>query len=516
MLKKYANEYVDFAIILLALAGMVFSHALMSFALAFMAVRTLFANKKRLKESRKDLLAVLLSYFALILVGILWSENKAEALQQLNKNLPFLIVPLYFFTVPLPNKKQTHSLAFAFVVMLVVESVIALIRLYIFDFQDIRTALPFGSHIRFALFVCCAIGFLGIYITNHRKQIRRSELVFAMLCMIYFVAYLVLSSSLTGIAILLLIILPIGLIFAKRHFSKTVFYSMLILICFSVSGLAFYVFKCAEDYFVPKETLCKDSFIENGYYCYRTDDKNKEKQYAEMAKGMQETLGINADSLFQDKEYKYPYLDIAVRYFNSKGLERNLENWNRLTDKDKENIRNGIPNYVYAESNPLKVRLYKTFFELESYRKKGKIKGSSIVQKLEMWHKSILLSKDDCNALCGVGTGDLKDALEGKLQECDSQLAGNNLKPHNQYLTIYVTFGAIGVLLFGFWLIYPAVATHAIKDAYYLCFFAIMLISMLSEDTLDNQQGIMFFCVLNSLLICRNAVRNKKDLPLQI
>ena len=142
MLKKYANEYVDFAIILLALAGMVFSHALMSFALAFMAVRTLFANKKRLKESRKDLLAVSLSYFALILVGILWSENKAEALQQLNKNLPFLIVPLYFFTVPLPNKKQTHSLAFAFVAMLVVESVISLIRLYIFDFQDIRTALP--------------------------------------------------------------------------------------------------------------------------------------------------------------------------------------------------------------------------------------------------------------------------------------------------------------------------------------------------------------------------------------
>lgn len=515
MLKRYANEYVDFAIILLALAGMVFSHALMSFALAFMGLRTLFADKQRLKQSRKDVLWVSLSYFVLILVGILWSENKAEALQQLNKNLPFLIVPLYFFSISLPNKKQLHSLAFAFVAMLIASSAITLSRLAFFGFDDVRNALPFGSHIRFSLFVCCAIAFIGIYVANHRKQLSKSSRIVAMLCLIYFVAYLVLSGSLTGIAVLILILLPASLIFIRRHFSKTFFCITIAFICISVSGLAFYVFKCAEDYFVPKEQLCEDCFIENGYYCYGIDEKKRENENREMAKGMQQHLGISADSLFHDKEYRYSYLDIAIRYFNSKGLKRNVENWNLLSDKDKENIRNGIPNYVYASGNPFKVRLYKTFFELESYRKKGKIKGSSIVQKLELWHKSILLSKDDCNILCGVGTGDLKDELERKLCQTESQMADSGLKPHNQYLSTLVTFGLIGFMVFCLWLIYPALASGAFKDSYYLCFFAIMAISMLSEDSLDNQQGIMFFCVLNSLLINRCAARNKKDLPLQ-
>ncbi len=508
MPRKLVNEYIDVFIIMLALAGMVFSHALMSFSLAFMAARFLFAPKQRLKETRKDLLLTLLSYFALMLIASLWSENLNEAVKQLNKNLPFLIVPLYFFTINPLDKKKIIPLSLGFVSFLVVSSLIALTRLYFFDYNDIRQALPVGSHIRFSLFVCLTIGFAGIYWLKHRKEIKTSHSLALIAVIVYLLAYIILSSSLTAIVILFLLLLPASLIYVRKRISKTIFYIYLVLVCSSASLLGFYIYNSAKDYFTPKQERIENCLIENGYYCYTDDAAKRQLQEEEMAKGMQEHLNISKDSIFQDGEYQYPYLDIACRYFNSKGLDRKSENWNLLTQEDKENIRKGIPNYVYASGNPLKARLYQTFYGFEAFRVYGKVKGSSIIQKLELWDKAISLSKDELVWFCGVGTGDLIDELNLKLKESNSQMTDCGLRPHNQFLTIWITFGLIGLIVFFAMLFYPAFATNLYKNSYYLCFMAVMLISMLSEDTLDNQQGILLFCVFNSFFISLKASKN--------
>lgn len=508
MPRKLVNEYLDVFIIMLAFAGMIFSHALMSFSLAFMAARFLFANKQRLKETRKDLLLALLSYFALMLIASLWSENLNEAVKQLNKNLPFLIVPLYFFTINPLDKKKIITLAVGFVSFLIVSSLIALTRLYFFDYNDIRQALPVGSHIRFSLFVCLTIGFAGIYWFKHRKEIKTSHSLILIAVIVYLLAYIILSSSLTAIVILFVLLLPTSLIYVRKRISKTLFYIYLFLVCSSAALLGNYIYSCANDYFVPKEAANDTLLIENGYYCYTDDATKRQQQEEQMARGMQQYLNISKDSLFQDGEYQYSYLDIACRYFNSKGLERNLQNWNLLTQEDKENIRNGIPNYVYASGNPLKVRLYKTFYGIEAFRVYGKVKGSSIIQKLELWDKAISLSKDELVWLCGVGTGDLIDELNIKLKENNSQMTDCGLRPHNQFLTTWITFGLIGLGVFLVMLFYPAFSTKLYKNSYYICFMAIILISMLSEDTLDNQQGILLFCVLNSFFISLKAIKS--------
>lgn len=515
MIKRLIDEYADAVILSLAAVGLVFSHALMSFSLAFMFLRVLFCNHQRIKTAPKRLLVVMLSFFALMLAGCLWSKDSGEALAQLNKNLPFLIVPLYFFTVPPLDKKKTRYVAALFVLSVIIGSLIGLVRLFFFDYADIRIALSFSSHIRFALFVCLIIGFVCIYLLQRGNSLSKREVVCAIGLIVYLTGYLVASSSLTGIMILLVLFVPMSLWQCWKKTSHNVFAIYSFLLVIGICSLAYYVVDCARDYFVPKQERVENGFIENGYYCYSSDKDKAEIEKAQMSKGLEKYLSIAADSLFQDGEYRYSYTDIACRYLNSKGLSRTLESWNKLSAQDLENIRNGIPNYVYACGNPLKVRLYKTFFEFESYRKWSKIKGSSLIQKTELWQKTMVVCQKDCNWLHGVGTGDLKGELNRELVKHSSPLAHSNLMPHNQFLSVYASWGLIGLVVFGIWLLYPAFATKLNKSAYYLWFFGVIAISMLSEDTLDNQQGIMLFSIVNTFLICHKAERDKKAVTLQ-
>ena len=126
-----------------------------------------------------------------------------------------------------------------------------------------------------------------------------------------------------------------------------------------------------------------------------------------------------------------------------------------------------------------------------------------------------MICQKDCNWLHGVGTGGLKGELNRELVKHSSPLSDSNLMTHNQFLSVYASWGLIGLAVFGIWLLYPAFATNLNKSAYYLWFFGVIAISMLSEDTLDNQQGIMLFSIVNTFLICHKAERDKKAVPLQ-
>ncbi len=515
MRKDFAKQYLDCAILTVAILGLLFSHALMSFALVFMAVRTLFCDKSRLKATRKDVLWATLSLFGLYAVGLVWSENLSEGFSQLNKALPFLVVPLYFFTVqPLENRQRKGLFVFALLCTFVL-SLWGLVRLFFCGYPDIASALPFGSHIRFALIVCIEIAFLMLWLLGKGKEISRNQLAVCLALIGYLVLYLFFSSSMTGIFILLLVVLPISLLQIRKRMPKRIFYLAVSVFSFAVLVFAFAVSFYAYQYYTPKNGTRHDCFIENGSYLYCSDCSDLQTEKAELEKGLLKHLNIPPDSLFHSGETSYPYTDIAYRYFNSKSLPISEQGFQTLTPKDKENVRNGIPNYIYAENNPLKTRLYKTFFEFEAFEHWNKVEGSSLIQRLELWHKTILLAERADRRWFGVGTGDLKGELNKQLEVSDSQLAGSGMRTHNQYLTVFATFGLIGFLVFCLWLFYPMFALRGNRNACYVCFFAIVLVSMFAEDTLDNQQGIMFFTLLNSFFLAWTSPCSKKVLPLQ-
>ena len=105
--------------------------------------------------------------------------------------------------------------------------------------------------------------------------------------------------------------------------------------------------------------------------------------------------------------------------------------------------------------------------------------------------------------IIGVGTGDVQDVFNEKHQADGIVSEKYWRRAHNQYLTYFITYGIIGGIYFLFFLFYPIVKQNRTNDLLYVSFFSIMLLSMLTEDTLETQVGITFFAFFNTLLILK-------------
>lgn len=496
-MKSIVNRYIDSFIICFAIIGMIFSHAIMSFSMVFMAIRFLFLDKSILKTYSKDLLIAIFSFFALILIGNIWSDNLYDALKQTEKSLPFLIVPLYLLSLPLQSTKNIKLYAHIYILSLLTAVGIGFFNIITIENPDMRTVMPFCSHIRFALHLTLAISFIILYCVRNKSKLQTPQILVLLFIALLFEFYMLITSSLTGVIIslfIVLIVLPLYFLFTKRN--KKLLIGLLVglmsLILLITSCFLYYV----NDYFEPKQGEKKENLvIENGNYIFEDVD------YAQMQEGVKKYLNESEDAVCKSREGEYLYVDIAIRYLNSKGYEKNLNGWSKLSQNDLENIKNGIPNYVYAEKIPLKARLYSTFYEIEAFNKEGKVKGSSLIQKFELWKHSLTVIKQ--NFLIGVGTGDVPRELKKQLQENSSSLAETNMRPHNQYFSIVFSYGILGLLIWFVFLFYPMFRQSLNTNPYYLVFLIIMLISFVSEDTLDNQAGIMMFCCWNYFFLSK-------------
>ncbi len=478
------SSYLDIAIICLSIVGMIFSHAMMSFSMVFMAIRFVFADKSRIKSYSKDVLIAVFSFFALICLGMIWSGGGSEAWKQLEKSLPFLIVPLYLMNLPLQERKNLKIYAGVYLLSLLVATAIGVFNLITLDNPDLRTIMPFCSHIRFALHLTLASSFIVLYCFEQKKSL-------LLLLAVWFEAYMLITSALTGVVIsfvILCLVLPIYfLLVHKKKKAFAIFLSLFAVVVLAIFSCVSYF---AKDYFVPKQGGVKENMmIENGNYIFDKVD------YSQMAEGVEIYLKEDRNAMCKSREGEFPYIDIAIRYLNSKGYEKNLKGWQRLSQEDLENIKNGIPNYVYAQKIPLKARFYSTFYEIEAFKKENKVKGSSLIQKFELWENSLAVIKD--NLLIGVGTGNAPRELKKQLQATNSELSDTNMRTHNQYFSIVFSYGIIGLLIWFAFLFYPMFRESLNKNPYYIIFLLIMLISFFSEDTLDNQAGIMMYCCWN-------------------
>ena len=470
---------------------MIFSHALMSFAMVFMAIRFVFADKYRIKSYPKDVLIAVFSFFALICLGMIWSGGGAEAWKQLEKSLPFLIVPLYLLNLPLQSRKNLSIYSAVYLLSLFVATGIGVFNLITLENPDVRTIMPFCSHIRFALHLTIASSFIVLYYFGQKKSL-------LLLLAVWFEAYMLITSALTGVLIsfvILFFIIPTYFLFKKKNKTAfAIFISIFSLFVFAIiSSLSYYY----KDYFVPKNGEVKENMIiENGNYIFDKVD------YSQMAEGVEIYLKEDRNAMCKSREGEFPYIDIAIRYLNSKGYEKNLKGWEKLSKEDLNNIKKGIPNYVYAQKIPLKSRLYSTFYEIEAYEKENKVKGSSLIQKIELWENSFEVIKN--NLLIGVGTGNAPRELKKQLQATNSELSDTNMRTHNQYFSIVFSYGIIGLLIWFAFLFYPMFRHSLNKNPYYVIFLLIMLISFFSEDTLDNQAGIMMYCCWNFFFVSQS------------
>ena len=181
-----------------------------------------------------------------------------------------------------------------------------------------------------------------------------------------------------------------------------------------------------------------------------------------------------------------------------------------MDEQDIRNVEQGVANYVNWSHPGVYSRLSSTLFEYNLYRRTNNPNGGSLSQRLEYTKASIYLIKK--HPIFGVGTGDIPNAYMQAYDELQSPLLQQyRHKAHNQYLSITVGFGLVGLVLFLFVLLYPYLSSKRYRTYLYTIFMVILLISMLPEDTIESQAGVSWFAFFNTLLIF--AFENRDSHP---
>jgi len=129
------------------------------------------------------------------------------------------------------------------------------------------------------------------------------------------------------------------------------------------------------------------------------------------------------------------------------------------------------------------------------------------MQRLEFWKASIGIIKE--NWLTGVGTGDMNIAFRAQYEKMQTKLAPDQRwRSHNQFLSIFVGFGILGLIWFLTAILYPPFLLRRQDDFFTVVFLVIAMSSMLTEDTIESQTGVSFFAVFYALFL---FARKEKD-----
>jgi len=114
--------------------------------------------------------------------------------------------------------------------------------------------------------------------------------------------------------------------------------------------------------------------------------------------------------------------------------------------------------------------------------------------------------------LLGVGTGDVQDELNMAYRAIDSPLEVEwHKRPHNQFLTITVALGIVGLMVFIFSLLYPVLMLYRTIHVLYWPFILLALVSFLLEDTLETQAGLTFFVFFNTVFLAEDYYKKERD-----
>lgn len=498
-----------FALMLLA-ASLTLSQGMMSIAGFILFFNWLAEGNFRRKYDKlrksKAALTFLLIY-AIHVIGLIYTHNFIFALDDLRIKLPLLALPVIFATTPVVSRKVLINILLVHVAAIFVASLIGVGIYFTTQINDIRNISIFISHIRFALNLCMAI-FILVSVILTRNNFKYPVKVGFALLVIWFIYFLLFMESFTGIIILSLIsilLLIVYILKKTRRLYKLFFLSFLILAGFFIF---FYLNGIYKDYHKNLETINAEKLEyytpHGGAYVHDlknklTDNGNYTWMYVcdeELHASWNKRSLINFDST--DKQHQ-PIRYTLIRFLTSKGLRKDMDGVNSLSDKEISLIERGVANADMAKKGSFKNRLKIAIWEYEDFKITGDPRGRTMMQRFELWRSSIQLIKN--HPWVGVGTGDAADVFAAWLIVQDSLLKKTELRSHNQYLTIAIAFGIIGLIIFLFGLIYPAIVQRKFSDFLYLSFFLIAFLSMLTEDTLETQAGVTFFAFFSCLFL---------------
>lgn len=452
---------------------------------------------------------VLVSFYIMHLVGMLYSTDFKYGLEDIRVKIPLLIMPFIFCTTnPLTTKEQNIVLGL-FMGGLTVATIQGTLNVMHHAVVDIHEITPHVSSIRLGLMLVLSVFLLFGYVFSNKWSWLSLLL---MLWAAWFLVFLLIMQSLTGIVLFFIIGAAIIIYYAFKELKqRKPAYSLGLFAAIAVITISagMYLNHFQHKYFPRADALKWDTLqvfsakgsayyggpafagVENGHWvhAYVAPDE----LYLEWGRRSKMKL----DSL--DRKGN-TMLYTLVRYMTSKNLRKDSSGMVKMTDKDIQAVEDGIPNYNFVNSSSMRFRLYQAFWEIEDFKYGGNVSGHSIMQRFEFWRAAIGIIKQ--HWLIGVGTGDVRKAFDKQYIDMNTSLAEDfRLRAHNQFLEIGVASGIIGILWLLFSVIYPAIKTRKLFTYAYFVFWMIFVLSMTSEDTLETQAGATFYAFFNSFFL---------------
>ncbi len=467
------------------------------------------------KQFSRNKPALLFSSIILIhLLGLFFTTDLNYATKDLRTKLPFLLLPMFLSTSEAFDKKEFYRFMLFFVLAVLVRSVFNTWMIQTHNFIDIRDVSRNVSHIIFSLLLTLSI-FALLYFSLKKNIFPPRIRLLCFLVMLWFFAYLILSQSFTGFSITLitiLILIPLLIIRVGSWWLKA---GLLLGILVVIAGIFFTIKSIINDYYrvIPVDITKLERISSRGNpYIHNINERQTENgnylwiyiQWDEMRSSWNKRSNIPFDSLNLKND---PVAITLIRYLTSKGWRKDADAVEKLSNQEVIAIEKGIANWVFLKKFSFRGRIYEFLWGFENYRETGNPTGSSLMQRLEFWKASIGIIKD--NWITGVGTGDMNLVFKAQYEKMHSKLSPDQRwRSHNQFLSIFIGFGILGLLWFVVAIFYPPFMLRWQDDFFTVVFLIIAIFSMLTEDTIESQTGVTFFVVFYSFFL---FARKNKD-----
>ena len=514
-LSKHLTTYNLFLFGLIVTAiGLPLSKSLMSIGQLLLGIAWLLDGKylEKIKNFTSNKVAMILSgIFVIHVIGLIHTNDFDYAINDLKIKIPLLIIPFIVAGFNGLSRKNFITIFKIFTLAVLISSFWSIVALLGFVGEEIidkRDLSRFISHIRFSLEICLAIFGILYFI---RREVTIFNKITWSVAGIWLLAFLFILDSFTGIVVFVITSFAVLILTIYRsHFRWLKVIASICIILLSVGSIYFIsdninqYYESEEvaelpmkDYSPSGEQYYHDTlsiysrYKENGYYIWRNVAwEELEREWDKVG-----TLGFKA------KDAKGQNLDATIiRFITSKGQYKNAASVKELTKTEIDAIEKGVANYKYLEMNGLEKRAHNIIYEFDNYSNGGDFNGHSVVMRWVYWKTAMDIIKQ--NFFFGVGTGDLKQAFKSQYEENHVALEEKyRLRAHNQYLTFAVALGIFGFAYFIFFLTYPFLVNKMYQHYFYVVFFIIMTLSFLSEDTLETQAGVTFFCFFNTILL---------------
>lgn len=469
-----------------------------------------FNRKLSVLKERKSIL-IFMSFWLVHIIWLINTHNFAYGFHDLKIKLPLFFLPLIIGTTAPLNRREFKWILSFFILAVFASTLISMAVLAGVGgrrIKDMREISIFVSHIRLSLYIVVAIFFILIDSMNADPGEKVLVKIFKILLLFWFVLFLFILKSLSGLIVLGALGVGFGIFLILRlpaSRQKSIIVIFLVVTFLVVSGTLiryfhrFYTVEIINTEQLEKYTAngnpythkLEDKHVENGHYLWLYVNED------ELRKEWNERSKIDFDG--RDMRGQRMQTTI-IRYLSSKGLRKDSAGLASLSTEEISFIEEGVANYLFLNKKSMYPFFYKLLWQFEEQRLGSNPTGHSLIQRMLHLKAGLAILKE--NFWFGVGTGDVPDAFAEYYERIGSPLAPDvRHRTHNQFVTLFLTFGIFGFLWTVFALFYPVFKEKGLKNPYFVIFITVSVFSLLTEDLFETSAAAMSFAFFYSLFL---------------